>query len=530
MGGAIEAMGLVKSYAVYKRKRDKVLEAFSFTGKKRHEDFEALKGVDLSVGRGECVGVIGLNGSGKSTLLKILAGVVRPSAGTAHVEGRVAAMLELGAGFNPEYTGIENIYLTGLLMGMGRAEVDAKLDEIVRFADIGDFIGRPVKTYSSGMFVRLAFAASVAAEPDVLLIDEALSVGDAVFQQKCYRKIREMAENATVLIVSHDLNALTKFCRRIVVMDAGRIAFDGPADAAVTEYLRIRQGKGEAAGLTDVAGAAASGRAAGSKCKAGNAAEDPSGEANGENEAARGSNAGYAGGIEGGAKDEQRASAGLTDGAGAAGVGEASEAGGISRGFDKNGLDRAFFEGAGTQPRDDAEGYESLLMADLRRPEAGQLSGRMEAVVTGFSWSVGGAVFSEECEAGARVRVRLRVECAREMESAIVGYQIRDKYGMEVFGENTMTSGPGAVRLEAGSNDVCFAFTWPEVREGDYFMTLGVGEGREVLGQTEQCWANAAAHFVNTTHGKLIYGIFNNAMEGFITDAADACGRERKEG
>lgn len=201
---------LKKSYPLYRKKRDKIREAFSVTGRKYHRDFEALKGISFSVNKGECVGIIGLNGSGKSTLLKILTGVVRPTSGDVKTSGKVAALLELGAGFNPEYTGLENIYLNTLLMGFSREETDQKLDEILEFADIGDFINQPVKIYSPGMFVRLAFAIAITVDPDILIIDEALSVGDVFFQQKCYNKIREFAEKSTVLIVSHDLNSITK--------------------------------------------------------------------------------------------------------------------------------------------------------------------------------------------------------------------------------------------------------------------------------------------------------------------------------
>ena len=225
METVVSVSNLIKRYPLYRRKLDKIREAFSVTGRRYHRDFEALKGISFEVGKGECVGIIGLNGSGKSTLLKILTGVVQPTSGSIRTEGRIAALLELGAGFNPEYTGLENIYLNTLLMGMSREETDRRLNEILEFADIGEFIYQPVKIYSSGMFVRLAFSIAVTVEPDILIIDEALSVGDVFFQQKCYQKIREMSEHATVLIVSHDLNSITKFCKRLLVLNNGVLIF-----------------------------------------------------------------------------------------------------------------------------------------------------------------------------------------------------------------------------------------------------------------------------------------------------------------
>ena len=191
---AIEITDVKKVYPLYRKKNDKLREALSLRGKAYHTDFEALKGISFRIPRGDCVGIIGLNGSGKSTILKILSGVVKATSGEAKTNGKVAALLELGAGFNPGYTGLENIYLNMLLMGFTRKETDEKLPQILEFADIGDFIYQPVKYYSSGMFVRLAFSVAVTAEPDILIIDEALSVGDVFFQQKCYNKIRQLAQ------------------------------------------------------------------------------------------------------------------------------------------------------------------------------------------------------------------------------------------------------------------------------------------------------------------------------------------------
>jgi ABC-type polysaccharide/polyol phosphate transport system ATPase subunit len=220
---------LTKIYHLYDKPVDRLKEAIMSFGRPRkyHKDFYALRGVSFKINRGETVGIIGKNGSGKSTLLKILTGVLTPSSGNIFVVGRISALLELGTGFNPEYTGIENIYLNGTIMGFTKEEMDLKLDNIINFADIGDFIYQPVKTYSSGMFVRLAFAVAINVEPEVLIIDEALSVGDIKFQQKCYRKIEEFKVDKTVLFVSHDLIAINKFCDRTIWLNEGVIIEDG---------------------------------------------------------------------------------------------------------------------------------------------------------------------------------------------------------------------------------------------------------------------------------------------------------------
>lgn len=413
---AIEVTDVKKVYPLYRKKNDKLREALSLRGKTYHTDFEALKGITFRIPRGDCVGIIGLNGSGKSTILKILSGVVKATSGEAKTNGKVAALLELGAGFNPGYTGLENIYLNMLLMGFTRKETDEKLSQILEFADIGDFIYQPVKHYSSGMFVRLAFSVAVTAEPDILIIDEALSVGDVFFQQKCYNKIRQLAQKATVLIVSHDLNAITKFCNRILVMDQGRVTFDGDAKSAVTEYYKIKQGSA----------------------------------------------------------------------------------------VDKDIPENPDQEEPGIE-------YESYIL-----PDPNQYSGRMNVIIERYFYQVDSQPFGEYCEAGKTIYVRMLLHAAATFDNLIIGYQVRDKYGNEVFGETSLTSSEdNDCTIPAGKSMISFQFNWPEIREGDYFITLGVGLGNEVLNQEEQCWINQAIHIVNTTHGKTIYGVFNNPMVKF---------------
>lgn len=414
---AISVKNLKKTYALYDSRKDKLKEAFSLTGKKYHKNFEALKGISFDVEKGECVGIIGLNGSGKSTLLKILTEVITQTEGTVEINGKVSALLELGAGFNPEYSGLENIYLNTMLMGYTRKETDDKLDQILEFADIGDFINQPVKIYSSGMFVRLAFAIAITIDPDILIIDEALSVGDVFFQQKCYKKIKEFAGKSTVLIVSHDLNAITKFCQRIIVMNYGEIVYNGEPTEAISQYFRIKQGR---------------------------------------------------------ARKNQKAQ--------------------------------------------DADSTIVEKFENYKVPNGKDYSGKMDVIIEKYYYKIENEAFGEMCEDGDEVNISMLVHSERGIENLIVGYQVRDKYGNEVFGETSLTSKVEQFSLHKGTNLINFSFTWPEVREGDYFITLGIGEGSEVLNQVEQCWINNAVHVVETTHGKTIFGIFNHEMEQFSVE------------
>ena len=410
----IEITGLCKSYPLYKNKRDKLREAFSLEGKQYHSDFHALDHVTFRIEKGECVGLIGLNGSGKSTLLKIITGVVAPTAGDMRIHGSLSALLELGAGFNPEYSGLENVYLNSMLMGYSRAETEEKLDAILSFADIGDFIHQPVKTYSSGMFVRLAFSIAINVEPEILIVDEALSVGDVFFQQKCYRKLKELTGKCTVLIVSHDLNALTKFCRRILVLHHGSLAFDGEPQEAVTRYFQIRQG------------------------------------------------------------DLTRATAELSH-----------------------------------QPFV----MDSERLARYREPDAAQYSGNMNVLIERYYYEINGAPFAETCCKNDSFHIAMIVTSKIELTDLIIGYQVRDKYGNEVFGQTSLTSHVRQFALKPGRNAIQFEFIWPEIREGDYFITLGIGNGTDVLNQVEECWINQAIHVVANVSGKTIFGVFNQEME-----------------
>lgn len=242
---AIRVKDVKKVYKLYDKPSDRLKEAIGIGGKK-HKEHHALKGVDLTVYQGESVGIIGTNGSGKSTILKIITGVVNPTAGEVEVNGRISALLELGAGFNMEYNGIENIYLNGTMIGFSEKEIDEKLQDILDFADIGDYVYQPCKTYSSGMFVRLAFAVAINIEPEILIVDEALSVGDVFFQAKCYHKFEEFkAQGKTIVFVSHDLSSISKYCDRVILLNQGDKLGEGEPKEMIDAYKRVLVGQYE---------------------------------------------------------------------------------------------------------------------------------------------------------------------------------------------------------------------------------------------------------------------------------------------
>lgn len=234
---AIKVSNVSKNYKLYSKPFDRLKEALHPFKKKFHNNFNALNDISFKIRKGEIVGILGTNGSGKSTILKIITGLLNPSQGTVEVNGKISALLELGAGFNHEYTGLENVYLNGTMMGFSKEQMDEKLDDILSFADIGEFVRQPVKTYSSGMFARLAFAVAINIEPDILIVDEALAVGDMFFQEKCYEKMKDMVRSgATILFVSHSLPAIRNFCQRAIWIEKGILRDQGKADVICDIY------------------------------------------------------------------------------------------------------------------------------------------------------------------------------------------------------------------------------------------------------------------------------------------------------
>lgn len=237
----ISAEKIEKIYKLYRKPSDRLKESLHPLRKKYHKDFYALKNVSFQITKGDTVGIIGKNGSGKSTLLKIIAGVLIPNSGSLYVNGKIAAILELGAGFNPELTGIENIYFHGAILGFSKKEIDDLRESILSFADIGEFIDQPVKTYSSGMLARLAFSIAINVNPDILIIDEALSVGDAAFQNKCYNKFREFQDKKqTILFVTHSSDLIIKYCKYALLLDNGQPVYFGESKEAVERYKQLQ--------------------------------------------------------------------------------------------------------------------------------------------------------------------------------------------------------------------------------------------------------------------------------------------------
>lgn len=260
---AIAAQHLGKRYALFHKPSDRLKQLLLGRWKRYSREFHALQDVSFSIRPGEVVGLVGRNGAGKSTLLQLVCGTLEPSAGTLAVQGRVAALLELGAGFSPDFTGLENIYINAAILGLSRAQVDAQLETILAFADIGDFIHQPVKTYSSGMFMRLAFAVATSVEPDILVIDEALSVGDGAFARKSFDRIMRLKDaGKTILFCSHSMYQIEALCSRALWIDAGRLRMDGtPADvtSAYSASLNADALTGTASALVPGAVAAGAG-------------------------------------------------------------------------------------------------------------------------------------------------------------------------------------------------------------------------------------------------------------------------------
>ena len=242
---AVSVKNVTKTYRIFGHPGDRIKQAFSLGRIRLHREFTALKGVSFDIKRGETYGIIGRNGSGKSTLLQLICGILKPTSGSVQINGRISALLELGAGFNLEFTGRENVHFQGAVMGISKREMESRFDAIASFADIGDFIDQPVRTYSSGMYVRLAFSVAIHVQPDILVVDEALSVGDALFTQKCFRFLHEFRKKGTLIVVSHDLQAITGLCEQVLWLDQGTVQASGQAKTVCESYLSALFGGGK---------------------------------------------------------------------------------------------------------------------------------------------------------------------------------------------------------------------------------------------------------------------------------------------
>jgi teichoic acid transport system ATP-binding protein len=378
MSTALRVEGVAKQYRIYDHPSDRLKETLTRGWLKRHREFWALREISFEIERGTTTGIVGPNGSGKSTLLQIITGTLEPTHGDVQVEGRVAALLELGAGFNLEFTGLENIYMNAALMGFSRADTDARLERIERFAEIGDFLHQPVKTYSSGMYVRLAFAIAVNTDPDILVVDEALSVGDTIFQHRCVRRIKEMQEaGTTILFVSHEPTLVRALCSRAILLNAGQMIADGTPMEVLNRYQRVIMAREEAYDSSSGGDTAAAGA---SKVFENAAHENESGE-------------------------------------GVAAVGASDVAAAGARRGASSGASRR-------QP----------LQYSYRH-------GNGRAEVVGAELVDGSGRVVELIETGDAVAVRLSVLFHEDVAEPVCGFMIRNRHGINVYGTNTEQRG-----------------------------------------------------------------------------------------
>ena len=425
---AIEVRDVTKVYRLYNKPVDRLLEALGPKSKSRHRDFYALKGVSFNVEKGTTVGVIGTNGSGKSTILKIITGVLTPTTGSVEVKGTVSALLELGAGFNMEYTGIENIYMNGTMMGYSRQEMEEKIPEILSFADIGDFVNQPVKSYSSGMFVRLAFALAINVEPDILIVDEALSVGDVFFQAKCYHKMEEIRKKGTTIVmVTHDMSSIIKYCDKVVLLNRGDFVAEGAPGKMVDLYKKILVGldpmQGEQAGdLIEKKLAKAGGQA-------------------GKSGAARADASGVGG----------KGTDGSADAAG-------------------QGTDRASHGSGG----ESAESMISARWLDSLVVNPNSLNygdGSAEIIDVGVFDDQGR--LTNQIFKGSEMTIRMKVRFAKAASMPIFAFTFKDKKGFELTGTNTMYED---VQMEPAAEGDVYSISFKQrmnLQGGDYLLSMG---------------------------------------------------------
>ena len=422
-----------KVYRLYDRAIDRLLESISIRKKSYHKDFFALQDISFSVKKGEAVGIIGTNGSGKSTMLKIITGVLTPTSGIVETKGTICALLELGAGFNQDYTGIENIYMNGTMMGISKEEMDKKLPDILDFADIGDFVYQPVKSYSSGMFVRLAFALYISIDPEILIVDEALSVGDVFFQAKCYHRMDELKKKGTtILMVTHDLGSVMKYCDRVILFNKGEKVGEGLPGEMVDQYKKILAGKNPAAEkFVDE--------------------QDFLGDGMTE-------------------KPEKKGSSGLFGTGSEAGVKQHSET--KEDGSSKQ-AGKSEQSGIGNNPvQETVTEHDRLMKEEMSINPSAQLYGNGKAEIVDFGIFDKDGKLSNILIKGESFTIRERIHFYDEIASPIFTFTIKDKRGMDLSGTNTLFEGKNIPAVKAGDEYICSFTQKMNLQGGEYLLSI----------------------------------------------------------
>lgn len=410
---------LTKKYMIYENPTDRLKDILGLNKQKKGIPFLALDDISFSVRKGKTLAIIGENGAGKSTLLKIITGVLNQTDGLVTLKGKVAALLELGTGFNPEYTGIENIYLNGSVLGLEKEQIDSKVDEILKFADIGEFAYQKVKTYSSGMFARLAFSVAIHVEPDILIVDEALAVGDLFFQQKCNMYMKEKMCDCTKLLVTHDMASVANMADDAIVLKNGKCVFWGEPLKAIEYYTK-----------------------------------------------------------------------------------------------------QAHSELFQTQKESNEESSNQIRTEKIKSDKFREISedalgGALDVKITSYELFVNDREYEGYVQRDDSIKVFFTIESIRTIEKIMIGYQIKDKYGNTIFGENTHSSGFKECKIKENQEYVVsIEFQWPQIQENTYFLTLGVGEGTHEMQHVIQCWAHNIIE-LNAISDQPNHGLFNNAIKNF---------------
>jgi len=422
-----------KVYRLYDRAIDRLLESISIRKKSYHKDFFALQDISFSVKKGEAVGIIGTNGSGKSTMLKIITGVLTPTSGSVETKGTICALLELGAGFNQDYTGIENIYMNGTMMGISKEEMDKKLPDILDFADIGDFVYQPVKSYSSGMFVRLAFALYISIDPEILIVDEALSVGDVFFQAKCYHRMDELKKKGTtILMVTHDLGSVMKYCDRVILFNKGEKVGEGLPGEMVDQYKKILAGKNPAAEkFVDEQDFLGDGMTV---------------------------------------KPEKKGRSELLGTESEAGVKQHSET--KEDGSSKQ-AGRSEQSGIGNNPvQETGTKHDRLMKDEMSINPSAQLYGNGKAEIVDFGIFDNEGKLSNILIKGENFTIRERIRFYDEIASPIFTFTIKDKRGMDLSGTNTLFEGENIPGVKAGDEYICSFTQKMNLQGGEYLLSI----------------------------------------------------------